>query len=228
MKGAKLVQALTRAEVEAAVSTAVGVLRSGGVVAFPTETFYGLGADISKETGIRKVFEVKSRGYHQPLLILIPSLRVLPGLVLEIPSPAKTLMSALWPGGLTLVFWAAHGLSPLLTAGTGKIGIRLSSNPLATAIAMGLKGPITGTSANVTGAPPCRDAEEVKRNLGTVVDLILDGGQAPGGMSSTMVDVTSTPPRILREGAVSSDRIRALIRLADSPMGKARSSNNLE
>jgi L-threonylcarbamoyladenylate synthase len=228
MKGARVVQALTGAEVEAAVSNAIEVLRSGGVVAFPTETFYGLGADISIETGIQKVFKVKSRGFHQPLLILIPSLRVLPGLVVEIPPIAKILMSAFWPGGLTLVFRAAHGLSRLLTAGTGKIGIRLSSHPIATAIAGALEGPITGTSANMTGTPPCRDAEEVKRKLGTMVDLILDGGEAPGGMSSTLVDVTVSPARILREGAVSSDRIRALIRLADRPMGKAGSSNNLE
>jgi L-threonylcarbamoyladenylate synthase len=224
MKDANLVQALSRAEVTAAVSSAVGVLRSGGVVAFPTETFYGLGADISKETGIRKVFEVKSRGYHQPLLILIPSLGVLPGLVLEIPPSAKTLMSALWPGGLTLVFWAAHGLSPLITAGTGKIGIRLSSHPLATAIAAALQGPITGTSANVTGTPPFRNAQDVKRNLGTMVDLILDGGKTPGGMSSTVVDVTASPPRILREGAVSTNQIRALIGLAESQAGETRSS----
>jgi L-threonylcarbamoyladenylate synthase len=225
MKVAKVVQALFREEMEDAISNAVGVLRSGGVVAFPTETFYGLGADISNETGIRKVFGAKSRGYDQPLLILIPSLQALPGLVSEVPPLAKNLISELWPGGLTLVFRAAHGLSPLLTAGTGKIGIRLSTHPLATAIASALEGPITGTSANVTGAPPCRHAEEVKRNLGTMVDLILDGGEAPGGMSSTLVDVTATPPRILREGAVSSDRIRALIGVADRPMGKARSSN---
>jgi L-threonylcarbamoyladenylate synthase len=223
--GAKLVQALTMAEVEAAVLSAVAVLRAGGVVAFPTETFYGLGADISKETAIRKVFEVKSRDYHQPLLILIPSICVLPGLVLEIPPPAETLMSAFWPGGLTLVFRAAHGLSPLLTAGTGKIGIRLSSHPLATAIAAVLKGPITGTSANLAGSPPCRAAQEVKRKLGTRVDLIVDGGEASGGMSSTLVDVTDAPPRILREGAVSSDRIRAFIELADNAKRDIRTSH---
>jgi L-threonylcarbamoyladenylate synthase len=223
MTDARLVQALTRAEAQAAVLSAVKVLRSGGVVAFPTETFYGLGADISKETGIRKIFEVKSRGYHQPLLILIPSIRVLPRLVLEIPPPARTLISAFWPGGLTLVFWAAHDLSPLLTAGTGKIGIRLSSHPLATAIAVALKGPITGTSANLTGNPPCKTAGETKRNLGAMVDLIIDGGESAGGMSSTLVDVTATPPIIIREGAVSSDRIRALIRPADRPMGETPS-----
>jgi L-threonylcarbamoyladenylate synthase len=223
MKDAKIVRALIRTDVEAAISNAVGVLRSGGVVAFPTETFYGLGADISKETGIRKVFETKSRSYHQPLLILIPSLRALPGLVLEIPPLAKILISALWPGGLTLLFQAAHGLSPLLTAETGKIGIRLSSHPVARGIAAALEGPITGTSANVSGKPPCSDAEEVKRNLGTMVDLIIDGGETPGGMSSTLVDVTVTPARILREGAVSSDRIRALIPLADRPTGEAQS-----
>jgi len=217
MKQSKLVQALTETEVEIAVLSAVEILRSGGVVAFPTETFYGLGADISRETGIRKVFKIKSRGYHQPLLILIPSIRLLPGLALEIPASAKTLMSAFWPGGLTLVFWAAPGVNPLLTAGTGKIGIRLSSHPLATAISAALKQPITGTSANVTGSPPCRTAEETSRNLGNTVDLILDGGEAPGGLSSTLVDVTTTPPRILREGAISGDQIRAFIRVADGP-----------
>jgi L-threonylcarbamoyladenylate synthase len=228
MNEAKVVQALIREEMEEAISNAVGVLRSGGVIAFPTETFYGLGADISNETGIRKVFSAKSRGYHQPLLILIPSLQTLPGLVLEVPPIAKNLISALWPGGLTLVFEAAHGLSPLLTAGTGKIGIRLSSHPLATAIASALKGPITGTSANLSGDPPCRHAEGVKRNLGAMVDLIIDGGETPGGMGSTLVDVTVTPARILREGAVSSDRIRSLIRVTDKPPGRGRFSTVLD
>jgi L-threonylcarbamoyladenylate synthase len=225
MKHAEFVQALSQTEVKSAILSAVGVLRAGGVVAFPTETFYGLGADISNETGIRKIFEVKSRGYHQPLLILIPSVRILPGLVLEIPPSAKTLMSAFWPGGLTIVFRAAESLSPLLTAGTGKIGIRLSSHPLAIAIAEALGGPITGTSANVTGISPCRHAKEVKEHLGTVVDLILDGGRTPGGMSSTLVDVTAIPPRILREGAVSRDRIQALIPLADRPVIEPRFSH---
>jgi L-threonylcarbamoyladenylate synthase len=121
---------------------------------------------------------------------------------------AYRLMEAFWPGGLTLIFEAAKGISPLLTAKTEKIGVRLSSHPIATGLARALGGPITGTSANLAGQPACVRAQEVVSAMGDVVDLVLDGGKTAGGKGSTVLDVTLEPPRIVREGMVEAESIR--------------------
>ena len=118
-----------------------------------------------------------------------------------------------WPGGLTLVFEAGPRTPGSLTAGTGKIGVRLSSHPIATGLAQSAGLPITGTSANVSGEPACIKAEEVSRSLGRTVDLILDGGETEGGKGSTILDITVKPPRVLREGMVSREDLKTLISL---------------
>jgi len=159
-----------------AITKASEVLLSGGLVAYPTESFYGLAADSTNEKAIRRLFLVKQRSPGQPVLILIPSLGVLDQYVDHIPPIAYQLIKEFWPGGLTLVFEAGPKVSPLLTAGTGKIGIRLSPHPVATALAQAIGCPITGTSANISSEPACRNAEEVLHSFGEGVDLVLDGG----------------------------------------------------
>jgi len=192
---------------EGAISEATEILLSGGLVAYPTESFYGLAADATDETAIKRLFLAKQRGPGRPVLILIPSVEVLNQYVQHIPPIAQQLIKKFWPGGLTLVFDADPEILPLLTSGTGKIGIRLSSHPVATALTRTIGVPITGTSANISGEPPCRNAEEVRRSLGDGVDLILDGGETKGEVGSTVLDVTVDPPRILRQGMVSQDEI---------------------
>ncbi len=186
---------------------AAKTLHSGGLVAYPTESFYGLGAHISMGAALEKLFQVKSRPQTNPILILLPDRECADKYALRIPPVARRLMKAFWPGGVTLIFEAAPILSPLLTAGTGKIGMRLSSHPAATALCQAIGAPLTGTSANRSGEPPCRTAKEVIQSLEGRIDLVLDGGKTPGEKASTILDVTQNPPRILREGLVSEEQI---------------------
>jgi len=196
---------------EPALSKAGEVLSYGGTIAFPTESFYGLGVDATNEKAIKQIFELKLRSSDQPLLLLISSVDDLDKIVEEIPGAAGKLIKQFWPGGLTIVFKAAQEISPLITASTGKVGIRLSSHPAATALAETLGKPITGTSANISGQPACSTAFDVFESLGNKVNLILDGGKTQGSLGSTIIDVTVDPPRILREGMITREIIEKTI-----------------
>ena len=188
---------------DALIRRAVVVLQAGGVVAFPTETFYGLAADAMNGDAIERIFAIKGRAFSNPIALIAGDKSGIGALVAEIPAAAQRLMQAFWPGPLTLLFSASFRISPRLTAGTGKIGIRVSSHPIAAGLARRLDGPITATSANLSGAPECSTAAEVLANLGDCVDLVIDGGATPGGQGSTLFDITSDPPACLREGAIS-------------------------
>jgi L-threonylcarbamoyladenylate synthase len=193
------------------IEEAARILMGGGLVAFPTESFYGLAANAMDEDGIRRIFSVKERQDKNPVLILIPCLDMLDTLVSEIPATAKELIRRFWPGGLTMVFHAGPGISSLLTANTGKIGIRLSSHPIATALTRNAGVPITGTSANLSGQPPCTNPEDVIDSIGERIDLIIDSGKTFGGKGSTILDVTTQPPSILREGMISPSEIKKIV-----------------
>ncbi|HON58445.1 MAG TPA: L-threonylcarbamoyladenylate synthase [Smithella sp.] len=188
---------------EKIVSKAVKILKDGGLIAYPTETFYGLGVDAANEQAIEKIFTVKGRDFRNPIALIIGGPDDVNPLVKEVPEAAKKLMAALWPGALTIVFSASNNVSSLLTAGSGKIGLRLSAHPLARKLARKLGKPITATSANLSGAPECSEASAVITQIGHKIDAVVDGGKTPGGMPSTLVDITCDPPAILREGAVS-------------------------
>ena len=194
------------------IARAAAILKAGGVVAFPTETFYGLAADAANEKAVGKIFRIKGRGFGNPIALIIAGDRHLTGLVEEIPDAARILMRAFWPGPLTLVFKASPKLIPKLTAGTGRIGIRVSSHPIAASLAEALDGPITATSANRSGAAENVSAREVLQILGEDLDAVIDGGATPGGRGSTFLDVTADPPVVLREGAVPKERILEALR----------------
>ncbi len=187
---------------EGVLISAAGSLRQGGVVAFPTETFYGLGASIDQLEAIQKVFAIKGRDPSKPVLLLIEDLGSLEGLTPETPPVAARLMERVWPGPLTLLFHAAPNLPPLLTGSTGKVGIRLSPHPVCRGLIRHLASPITGTSANLSGRPSCSRARDVAEHLGVRIDLILDAGETQGGVGSTIVDATQSPPSLVREGAI--------------------------
>jgi L-threonylcarbamoyladenylate synthase len=196
---------------EEKVRKALRILREGGVVAFPTETFYGLGADARNASAVEKIFRIKGRDFQNPLPVIVAAESGLPGLVEEIPDAARMLIKRFWPGPLTLVFRASAALPPRLTAGTGKIGIRVSSHPLARLLSGLLTGPLTSTSANLSGAPECRTADEVIRALGELPDAVIDGGPTPGGAGSTIIDITVSPPRLLRQGVIPDGLIRNVL-----------------
>jgi L-threonylcarbamoyladenylate synthase len=192
---------------ELAAREAAEILKSGGLVAYPTESFYGLAADVDNETAILRLFRVKKREAGKPVLLLIPSVPYLKRYAANIPETAIRLMDVFWPGGLTLIFEARKDVSTLLTAGTGKIGIRLSSHPVATALAQATGSAITGTSANISGEAPCNTSYGVASALGNDVDRILDGGETPGQKPSTVLDMTTRPPTVLREGLIETETL---------------------
>lgn len=186
---------------------AIQILRAGGVVAYPTETFYGLGVDALNEEAVKKIYVIKKRDFSQPLLILIPHQDLLPLYVKDIPEDALMLIERFWPGPLTLVFLASPHLPSILLGEANKIAIRVSSHPVAQALTKGLNSPITSTSANVSGAQSPFTSEEVSFQLGDKIDLLIDGGRTPGEMPSTIIDVTISPPLLVREGVLHFDDI---------------------
>ncbi|PKN36548.1 MAG: threonylcarbamoyl-AMP synthase [Deltaproteobacteria bacterium HGW-Deltaproteobacteria-2] len=196
---------------EKVLSRAAEILAGGGIIAYPTETFYGLGADATNEKAIKKIFAVKGRNFKNPISLIIGKPEDTYTLVRDIPESAQKLMAAFWPGALTIVFQASDKIPPLLTAGSGKIGLRISSHPIALKIIQKLKKPLTATSANLSGLPECSLASEVIKQIGDKVDAILDGGKTQGGKASTIIDVTCDPPVILREGTISRQIIEECI-----------------
>lgn len=179
------------------------MILQGGVVAFPTETLYGLGADALNIKALQKIFQIKGREENKPLLLLVGDRTWVPGLVKNIPSAAEPLIEKFWPGPLTLVFDASEHLPPILTANSGKVGLRVSSHPVARALVQAVGRAITGTSANLSGQPSASLSSEVFQALGTQVEAILNGGKTAGGLGSTVLDVSGSLPKIIRQGAVS-------------------------
>jgi L-threonylcarbamoyladenylate synthase len=193
------------------LTRAAEIVAGGGIIAYPTETFYGLGADATNEEAIQKIFAVKGRDFKNPISLIIGQPENIYPLVQDVPETAKKLMAAFWPGALTIVFSASNIVSPLLTAGSGKIGLRVSSHPGAQEIVQKLKKPLTATSANLSGAPECASAADVASQLGDKIDAIIDLGDTPGTKGSTIIDVTCTPFAILREGTISREKIEKYI-----------------
>ena len=190
-----------------AIERAGEVIREGGLVAFPTETVYGLAADAFDQQAVDRVFEVKGRPANNPLPVQIASRSDLPKLVSVTPPIAERLMDRFWPGPLTLVFSACTEVSELVTAGTGKVGIRMPDHPVALALIEAGGTPIVAPSANVSGEPPPTTAQEVLEYLDGKIELILDAGPTRLKVSSTVVDLTESPPRILREGSISREAL---------------------
>ena len=184
------------------------IIREGGLVAFPTETVYGLAGDAFNQQAVARVFEVKGRPANNPLPVQIASKDDLPRLVSEIPPVAKSLMEKFWPGPLTLVLQASPEMPELVTAGTGKVGIRMPDHPVALALIRAAGTPIVAPSANISGEPPPTTAQEVLEYLDGKIELILDAGPTRLKVSSTVVDITQTPPRILREGSISEAELQ--------------------
>lgn len=184
------------------ISQAVAVLKDGGVIAYPTETFYGLGVDATNEQAVERLFAVKGRDFKNPIPVVVGDIVHLNQVVNDVPPLAQELIARYWPGPLTLIFRATPSLPDRLTAGTGKIGIRISSHPIARLLAGKLGGPLTSTSANRSGQKECITVQEVMEKIGDDLDLIIDGGATPGGKGSTILDTTQDPPVVLRAGAI--------------------------
>jgi len=184
------------------VARAAELLRSGRLVAYPTETFYGLGADPRNTAAVERVFEAKGRPDRMALPLIAADEAAVLLCVRELPDSARRLAAAFWPGPLTLVLTASPDLPPRLLGGGHTVGVRISPHPIASALARASGGPIVATSANRSGLPAPSSALEVDEALGEGVSLILDGGLTTGGVASTVLDLTADPPRVVRSGAI--------------------------
>ncbi|MEK7848524.1 MAG: L-threonylcarbamoyladenylate synthase [Chloroflexota bacterium] len=194
----------------AGTDQAVALLRGGGVGAFPTDTVYGLGCSPLLPGAVERVFRLKRRPPTQPLPLLLADREQIEMAVASVPPLATKLMDAFWPGGLTLVLPRSPRIPETVSAGGRGVGVRLPDHPLPRALARGLGTPIVGTSANICGQPSPRTAAEVRGQLGEGVDFIIDGGPCPGGVESTVVDLTGEP-RLLREGAIPRREIERVL-----------------
>jgi L-threonylcarbamoyladenylate synthase len=191
---------------ERKIHQAIDILKKGGIVAFPTDTVYGLGANASSPDAILRIYQAKRRPRRLALPLLLADASQIPSVARDMPEIAWLLAKHFLPGGLTLVLYKSSSVSSLITGGSDKIAVRVPAHPIPIALLEGLDGPITGTSANLTGRPSPMTSREVYDQLGDSVDLIIDG-ECPGGVVSTVVDITTNPIRILREGAISSEKI---------------------
>ncbi|MGI6655498.1 MAG: L-threonylcarbamoyladenylate synthase [Desulfobulbus sp.] len=200
----------TKNAVEADVHRAIQLLRSGGVVAFPTETYYGLAVDPWQPRALERLYRVKQRSRTLPTLVLVAGPEQMSLLAAEVPAVYDPLIRAFWPGPLTLVCPARPGLPELLTGQTGTVGLRHSPSPVANRLIAALGRPITATSANISGQPAATTAAEAANFLGDKVDLILDGGATPGGCGSTLVGLRNGTPVCLREGKIPFSSVAAV------------------
>ncbi|HZP42232.1 MAG TPA: L-threonylcarbamoyladenylate synthase [Candidatus Binatia bacterium] len=188
----------------------VAALAAGGLVVFPTETVYGLGADALAPAAVARLVEVRGRDEGKPILVLVRDLAMAASVAREVPAAARRLAARFWPGPLTLVLPARDDLAPPLTAGTGTIGVRVSSHPVAAALVAGLGRPVTAPSANPPGAPPPRRLDEARAWFGARVDAWVDGGTLPGG-ASTVAVADDRGVRVLRPGSIAEPALRAAL-----------------
>lgn len=186
---------------------AVSILREGGVIAYPTDTVYGLGADAFNEKASTRIFRIKQRPLTRPFPLLIADESELVGLTTGISEIAQRLVKQFWPGGLTLVVQKSSSLPDWLTAGGDTIAVRVPDHIITRTLIRELGKPLVGTSANLSGSPSVTSAQKVRLQLEGKVDFILDGGVCPGGVESTVIDLTKEIPIIIREGAISQDTI---------------------
>ncbi len=203
------------------IRQAAQIIKSGGLVAFPTETVYGLGADAFNPFAVARIFEVKKRPSFDPLIVHVANPADMKKLVKEIPLNAKKLTERFWPGPLTVVLLKEEYIPDIVTAGLPTLAIRMPSHPMALSLIRESNSPIAAPSANLFGYVSPTTAEHVREQLGDQVDLILDGGPCPVGVESTIISFLEEKPRLLRPGGVSLEEIESII-------GKVEISQNEE
>lgn len=196
---------LNEENTEHALHLAVDILMEGGIVAYPTETFYGIGVKFDREDSLHKLYEIKQRLDNKALPLIIGSRDLLAHVVSSANNKAVSLMDRFWPGPLTLILSAKENLSPYITAGTHSVAIRIPGESFALRLSEYARFPITATSANPSGKPPAQDTETVVDYFGDTIDLIIDGGPTKGLLPSTIVDVRGENIEVVREGAIKRD-----------------------
>ncbi len=193
-----------------AIEYAANFIKRGRVIAVPTDTFYGLSADPFNLAAIERVFQIKGRAENKALPILVNSIEQAVTLMRDVPDPFLTLATKFWPGALTLVVEATHRLPLKVTGNSGRVALRWADSRIITSLIEAVGGPITGTSANLSGHPSCTNAQQIAQQLGKSLPLILDAGDTGGTLASTIVRVNADEWTIVREGALPDIEIRSV------------------
>ena len=186
---------------------AAAAIRGGGVAGIPTDTVYGLAADPFRREAVERLFRLKGRPESKPILLLVESVRQIEGLVSAFPEGFERLAARFWPGPLTMILPAARRVPEWITAGTGTVAVRAPGSVLTRELVRAARVPLTGTSANRSGRPAARTADEVRRQFPRGLALIVDGGRARSAAPSTLVDLTGGELRVVREGAIPADML---------------------
>jgi L-threonylcarbamoyladenylate synthase len=205
-----------------AILEAARILRRGGLVAFPTETVYGLGADAENQVALRALFAAKGRPADHPVIMHLADTSQIETYAAEVPTDARRLAAAFWPGPLTLVLRRNSCVSNLVTGGLETVGLRIPVHPVAQSLLREFGGPIAAPSANRFGRVSCTRAEHVLQELDGLVDLILDDGECDVGLESTIIDLSRGEPAILRPGAVTAEMVANV--LGNVPAGHSTAS----
>jgi L-threonylcarbamoyladenylate synthase len=204
-------QDLTEASPDAGIAIALAALRAGEIVVYPTETFYGIAADAFAPAALERIFEIKGRDTAKTIALIAHDSAAAFAIAREVPEIARRLANAFWPGPLTIVMPARSGIPEALIGTDGGVGIRVSSHPIARALAYGLGRPITATSANRSGETPARTIGEARVALGEKVKVFLEGGTLTGDAPSTVIRCGRDGWRLLRAGAIGVDEIEAAL-----------------
>jgi len=195
-------------DIQEQVERGISILKQGGLVAFPTDTVYGLGAGANNQQAVARVYRVKERPQNIALPLLLANVSQIGEVAEPVPPIAWLLAHNFLPGALTMVLPKSNSVRDIVTAGGITVAVRVPAHPIPIALAEGLGAPIVGTSANVSGKLSALTADEVYSQFGSKIDLVIDGGRCPGGRESTIIDVTGEEPIILREGAISREELR--------------------
>lgn len=193
------------------IARAVEVLRDGGVIAFPTDTVYGVGAHGMLSAAVERLYVVKERPRDKAIPLLLSGVDALPQVVSTIPDAAYALAERFWPGALTMVLPRAASIPDVVTSGGGTVAVRVPDHPVTQALLAALGAPLAATSANLSGQPAPDTADGVLAQLEGRIDLLVDGGTCPGGVASTVVDLTARPFRTLRLGGISEQQLLAAV-----------------
>ena len=195
-------------DIQRQVDRGISILNQGGIVAFPTDTVYGLGAGANLHRAVERIYEVKKRPLNMALPLLLAHASKISEVAESVPPIVWLLARKFMPGALTIVLHKSKSVSDIITGGGTTVAVRVPAHPIPIALADGLGMPVVGTSANLSGKPSNLTAGEVYSQFGDKIDLVIDGGRCPGGRESTVVDVTGERPVVLREGAISQDELK--------------------
>ena len=198
-------------DMEKQIKQAINILKNGGVVAYPTDTVYGLGACMTDINAVDRIFQVKGRPKGMALPVLLADKKQIAEIVTAVTPSAKRLADEFFPGALTIILPKSANVPGIITGGGRTIAFRIPNHPVPLALVNGLGKPIVGTSANLSGQPSALTAAEVRTQIGDKIDMVIDGGKCPGGIESTIVDLSGEKPVIRRQGAITIEKLRKIL-----------------